>query len=144
MAWDLVSYPDESDYRSHFARVYCAGTVATHDGIEVRFRKSQFDHCFFESSKRDGTKDTFSTKRAERIDWIVATLQDPTAHLLAGWDQRTRTYDHTRRVTLVKGNYVVVIALKSKTEADFVTAYVMDTPASLAKLTKAPRWVPPP
>jgi hypothetical protein len=35
---------------------------------------------------------------------------------------------------------VVVIRLKSATEADFVTCYVADTPASKAKLLTSPRW----
>jgi hypothetical protein len=143
MAWELINYPDEGGYRTHFERVYCGGTVQTHDWIQVRFRKRQFDHCFFESSRRNGIKDTFSAKRAARVDWIKETLLDSSALQLAGWDSFNRTYDHSRRVALVKGNYVVVISIKSKSEADFVTAYVMDTPASLSKLTKAPKWVPP-
>jgi len=47
-------------------------------------------------------------------------------------------------VALVKGNYVVVIALTKDKRATFITAYVMDTPTSLKKLTAAPPWVPPP
>ncbi|TAE90747.1 MAG: hypothetical protein EAZ81_08905 [Verrucomicrobia bacterium] len=144
MTWKLVNYCDENDYRAHFVRVYCSGPINTHDGIAVRFRRDQFDHCFYESTRRNGIKDQFSGVRAERIDWIKATLEDPSACQLAGWDAQKRRYDHNRRVALVKGNYVVVISLKSKTTANFVTAYLMDTPASLQKLTKAPKWVPPP
>jgi hypothetical protein len=143
MSWTMVKYGTEAEYRQHFEKVYCQGSLNTADGISVRFRKEKFEHCFFESSKRDGNKDTFSQLRAERVDWIKETLADGTADLKAGWDSKKKCYDHTRRVSLVKGNYVVVIALTGKKSADFVTAYVMDTPASLTKLTAAPAWKPP-
>jgi hypothetical protein len=71
----------------------------------------------------------FSTKRAERIDWIKAALEDPHSERYEGWDKQRKRYDPSRRVTLVMGNYVVVIALKGQQRADFVTAYVADTPA---------------
>jgi hypothetical protein len=60
----LVQYSTEAEYRSHYENVYCCGPITTFDGIKVRFRKEQFDHCFFESSKRDGSKDQFSLLRA--------------------------------------------------------------------------------
>lgn len=144
MSWALVNYATEAEYRSHFDATYCRGTLPTFDGYTVRFRKSDFDHCFFESSKRNGIKDTFSTARAERVDWIAATLADQTAQLKAGWDAQSRSYNHRRRVALVRGNYVVVIALTGPKMATFVTAYVVDTPASLQKLRAAPSWKPPP
>ncbi len=31
----------------------------TFDGIKVFFSKDKFDHAFFESTKRNGVKDTF-------------------------------------------------------------------------------------
>lgn len=144
MSWALVQYATQQEYRLHFERACCSGPIMTHDGIAVRFRKSDFDHCFFESSRRNGVKDVFSTQRAARVDWIKAALQDPSAVLKAGWDRKKRRYDHQRRVVLVRGNYVIVLALTGKQTADFVTAYVMDTPESLKKLTAAPAWKPPP
>ena len=144
MSWALVTYATEVEYRQHFETKYCQGPLATFDGYLVRFRKDQFDHCFFESSQRDGSKDAFSPLRAERMDWIAETLADPTAQLKTGWDSKKRCYNHDRRVALVKGNYVVVIALTTGKKATFITAYVMDTPRSLQKLAAAPTWVPPP
>lgn len=145
MTWPpLLTLATEDEYRRHFETTYCGGTLPTFDGFSVRFRRRDFDHCFFESSRRDGKKDTFSPKRSERMDWIKATLADPTAKLKAGWDATKRRYDHTRRVALVQGNYVVVITFTGAKSADFVTAYVMDTPASLQKLAAAPAWKPPP
>jgi len=139
MSWALVSYATEAEYRAHFEATYCQGPVPTFDGYNVRFRKADFDHCFFESSLRNRVKDTFSLPRAERINWIAETLADASAQLKAGWDRDSRRYRKDRRVALVKGNYVVIIALKGGKLADFVTAYVMDTPESLKKLKALPR-----
>lgn len=142
----LVHHASEDDYRKHFERVYCRRPVETFDGIKVRFRKGQFSHCFFESSRRDGNKDAFSPQRAERIDWIKATLQDPDAELYVGWDKARKRYDRSRRVALVQGNYVVVIRITGKAKADFVTAFVGDTPrprggkTSVEQIRGGPRW----
>ena len=136
----LRTFADEAACRAHFESVYCAGTIAAFDGIQVRFRKSHFDHCFFESSQRNQVKDTFSDLRAQRVDWIQAALQDPAAELYEGWDRTRKRYDKARRVCVVCGNYVVVIALTGSATADFITAYVADTANSLAKIRTSPRW----
>lgn len=143
----LVSYTTEFEYRAHFERVYCQGAIATFDDIAVRFRKRDFDHCFFESSRRDGTKDSFSTARAERIDWIQATLQDSNSELYQGWDKKKKSYDRSRRVAVVMGNYVVIIAITGVDKADFVTAYVANTPETVGrpittidKIRRSPKW----
>jgi hypothetical protein len=123
----LLRLATEADYRKHFENSYCRGVITTFDGIAVRFRKQNFDHCFFESSHRDRVKDKFSTRRAERLDWIKVALADPTSERYWGWDRQNKRYDYSRRVTVVMGNYVVVIVLKGDKTADFVTAYVADT-----------------
>lgn len=65
MYCELVHYETIDDYRLHFERVYCRRPIRTFDGIDVRFRKSSFDHCFFETvTVKD---DTWSPRRAERI-----------------------------------------------------------------------------
>lgn len=136
----LCNLPSETEYRQRFEATYCQGTIATFDGIEVRFRKSDFDHCFFESTQRNGIKDQFSVKRSERIDWIKAALEDPDADLYVGWDKSRRRYDHRRRVCLVSGNYVVVIVITGNLKADFITAYVADTGRSLRMIRASPIW----
>ena len=138
----LLKLADEAAYRARFEAIYCAGAVTTFDGIAVRFQKRDFDHCFFESSKRNRIKDTFSQLRAERLEWIAVALQDTAADRFQSWDRATKTYDKTRRVTLVCGNYVVVIALTGAMSARFITAYVADTPRTLAKLKTSPKWTP--
>lgn len=107
----LVRYEAEEEYRQHYEQIYCKGPIKTFDGITVRFDKSMFDHCFFESSRRDTNKDTFSVKRGERIDWIKAALQDPSSEKYVGWDRKKKRYNNKRRVTIVMGNYVVIIQL---------------------------------
>lgn len=124
----LVILTDEADYLARFHNMYCCGPIITFDGIAVRFRKHQFAHCFYESSQRNKIKDVFSVLRAERIDWIKAALVDPASERYWGWDSDKKQYDQMRRVTVVMGNYVVVIMLTGATTADFVTAYVADTP----------------
>lgn len=129
----LVSYASEAEYQKHFEDVYCKEPIATFDGIPVRFRKRDFHHAFFESV-RGGHDNLFSTKRAERIDWIKKTLQDPNADRYQGWDKKNKKYDKSRRVTVVMGNYIVVIVVRqNKRTGDqtghFITAYVADTPA---------------
>ena len=138
----LVSYGTAAEYRAHYERVYCQGAVTTFDGIGVRFRKGLFDHCFYESTRRNQVKDKFSNQRAERIDWIKAALQDANAELYVGWDGKRKRCDPSHRVALVVGDYVVVIRLSGNQTAQFVTAYVADSASTLAKIKGSPKWVP--
>jgi len=75
-----------------------------------------------------------------RLDWIKVALEDVESERYQGWDRQHKCYDTRRRVTLVMGDYVVVIALKSDTEADFITAYVADSSRTLAQIRKSPKW----
>ena len=76
------------------------------------------------------------------MDWIKAALQDANADRFVGWDRAAKTYVKHRRVTLVCGNYAVVIGLTGANKANFITAYVADTPSSLAKIKASPKWTP--
>jgi len=136
----LVKYGNPEDYRAHFERVYCQNTIPTFDGIQVRFRQNRFEHCFYESTRRNKIKDQFSSLRAERIDWIKAALQDPNADLYVGWDSRRRRHDRTHRVAVVVNDYVVIIRLTGQQKSDFVTAYVADSQSTIARITKSPKW----
>lgn len=140
-----MPYPDfrifgsEKECRDHFHATYCVDAVLTFDNISVRFRKQMFDHCFFESSMRNGTKDRFSQLRAERIDWIYAALRDTGAELFVGYDSARKREDPSRRVALVQANYVVVIALIDRANAVFVTAYVADY-NTVGKIRRSSKW----
>jgi len=141
----LVKYKTVDEYRTHYEAEYCQGPIATFDSIAVRFRKQRFDHDFFESSKRDKQKDVFSPIRAERIDWIKRALQDSKAVLCEGWDSKKKRYSKKCRVAVVQGNYVVVIRMTGKGggTADFVTAFVADSPenpSTIDKILGSPKW----
>lgn len=143
----LITFASEVDCRIHFEQVYCKAPIGTFDGIMVRFKKKKFEHCFFESSRRNKIKDRFSPARAQRIDWIKATLEDPHSELYEGWDSDKKCYDRSRRAAIVMGNYVVIIAFTGPGTADFVTAYVADTPATpsrplttIDKIRRGPKW----
>lgn len=40
-------------------------------------------------------------------------------------------------------DFVVVIRMKSATEAEFVTCYVADDPDTKAKILSSPKWISP-
>jgi len=134
----LVSYQTIDEYRAHFEKVYCRGPIVTFDGIPVRFRKRDFDHAFFES--RTTKDDTFSPQRSQRIDWIQATLLDPDSERYVGWDKKKKRYDHQRRVAVVKGNYVVVIAINKDGAGRFITAYLADSSRTVGLIRQGPKW----
>lgn len=138
----LVHYETVEEYRRHYENSYCRGIVQTFDGIRVHFAAEKFAHVFYESSARDGTKDSFSPVRAQRIDWIKATLEHPGADLFEGWDKKTQRYDGTRRVAVVYEDFVVVVAISLKHDnslkANFVTCYQADN--SIGKIRKSPPW----
>lgn len=55
-------------------------------------------------------------------------MQDPTSERYIGWDRRRKRYDKSRRVTIVMGNYVVVIRLTGPKKANFFSKYSIDMP----------------
>lgn len=97
---------------------------------------------FYESTARNGIKDVFSPVRAQRIDWVKATLEHPTAALFEGWDKTLRQYDATRRVAVVYEDFVVVVVMSLKLDgslkANFVTCYQADN--SIGKIRTSPVW----
>ena len=134
----LVHYDSETQYRKHFEHAYCNREIITFDNIPVRFRKSDFDHAFYESRK---TKDdTFSSKRAKRIDWIKAALEDPNSECYVGWDNKRKKADRRRRVVLVMKNYVVVVGISGKCSGRFITAFVADSGRTVQMIRKNPKW----
>lgn len=138
----LLEYETEAEYRAHYNSVYCKGEITSFDGIVVYFRANKFDHAFFESTLRDGRKDKFSFARAQRLDWIKATLEHPEADLYMGWDKWKRRYDPSRRVSVIYEDFVVVIEIRQtkakKLKGNFVTCYKADN--SIDKIRSSPEW----
>ena len=138
----LVCYDKIEKYREHYEHVYCRSIIQTFDGIRVYFKPYRFDHVFYESTARDGRKDLFSRIRAERIDWIKATLQNPEADLFQGWDKKRRQYSPHRRVAVIYESFVVIVAMRLKRnnelKAEFITCYQAEN--SIGKIKSAPVW----
>lgn len=147
-----MSYPtllilkDQDDYKKYWMKNYCQQGIKTFDGIVVFFRQKDFEHAFYESVNQKD--DTFSVKRAERMGWIAAALKDSKSQLYVGWDSQKKRCDSQRRVAIVMGNYVVVIAISKKMpkQAKFITAFVADTPSrpgrpsTIEQIKRGPKW----
>ena len=140
----VVKDHTEEDLRRIWSEEYCRKVIKTHDGIRVHFYDSNFDHAFFESSVRNGSsrksksKDVFSPQRASRMMWIKDVLADKQAKMYVGYDSKVKGYTRSKRVSVVKGNYVVVIQLYKEDHARFITAYVADN--SISKIIAGPEW----
>lgn len=138
----LVHYATAAEYRAHYEQTYCRGIIHTFDGIRIYFAATKFGHVFYESTARDGRKDRFSMVRAQRIDWIKATLEHPQAMLFEGWDSKARQNDASRRVAVVHEDFVVVVAMGLKQggslKANLVTCYQADN--SIGKIKGSPVW----
>jgi len=133
----------EADYRRHFEQKYCVRPLLTHDGIRVRFVREDFDHAFFESSSStQPDKSLFSLNRAERIDWIEATLQDGNASLHCGWDSSKKREDPNRRVAIGNGDYVVVIQTVRSGNARFITAFPASN-STVQRISGSRQWQQP-
>lgn len=130
--------------REVWRKSYCDGQVITiYGGIIVRFYEDTFEHAFYESERGRGIKKTiFATLRAERIHWIKDALLDENAVHKQGWDSKRGKLNPKRRVTIVQGNYIVVIDHIGIATAKFITAYLVDNPTKLTKILEAPNWNP--
>jgi len=139
----LLDYKTVIEYKRHYESRYQRGHIVTFDGIRVYFKPQKFGHAFYENSqRRKGPKDEFSMTRAQRMDWIKAALENPDAELLKGWNPKEKRYDDERRVSVVYGDFVVVIELSLNREGqlkgNFVTCYVADN--SIEKIKASPKW----
>jgi len=139
---DLLIYENEREYLAYYRKEYCRKGVVTFDGIRVHFRETRFFHAFYESINRDGRKDRFSKIRAQRMEWIRATLENADSDLFQGWDKNKSRYDPGRRVCVVYEDFVVVLEMRLRAnrelKGEFVTCYQADN--SIGKIKKSPRW----
>ena len=133
----------EEELRELWRQEYCRQVIHTHDGVRVKFYDSNFDHAFYESSDRRQSankkkhKDILSPVRLSRMLWIKDVLADPDAEMFDGYESKTRKYNSNKRVSVVKGNYVVVIEMQKGGHATFITAYVADN--SIEKIKQSPK-----
>ena len=134
----LVRYASEQEYRRHFIEKYCKRQIITFDDIPVRFNNKDFAHAFYESGS-NLKNNLFSVVRAQRIDWIEVALLDANAELYYGWDADKKRVDTTRRVALVKKNYIVIIQIMKSGKARFITAFVANNYRTLLKIKQYPK-----
>ncbi|GGE47774.1 hypothetical protein GCM10011360_38700 [Primorskyibacter flagellatus] len=138
----FLNLPDEAAYRAHYETTYVRSRITTHHGIPVYFQKDKFDHAFYEATNRDGVKNQFSMPRAQRMNWIVATLNAPAADWYQGWITPRKQYDPSRSVAVAYGDFVVVLRFSAKQNGDlkanFVTCYDADN--SIGKIRQSPAW----
>lgn len=136
----VLNLADQAAYQNHYVATYCGGPIITHDGIPVYFDRHTFYHAFFETvTFKD---DTFSTVRAQRMDWIRLTLQDAGADRFQGWNKKKKTYEPHRRVEVVHEDFVVVLQISRKQNGQlkgkFVTCYQADN--SIGRIRQSPLW----
>ena len=60
------------------------------------------------------------------------------ADLYVGYESKTKSYTRSKRVAVVKNNYVVVIQIYADKKAKFITAYVADE--LIDKIKNGPKW----
>lgn len=134
----LVYYDNECYYREHYKRHYCRQAIYTSDGIRIFFDANRFEHAFYEGEG----KWEFSPVRAQRIDWLAATLSNPSSNLYQGFIKRTNQYDPGRRVAVVFEDFVVVVSLSMRKDetlkGKFITCYQADR--SIDKIRQSPEW----
>jgi len=140
----LVHFSTEGEYRVHYELKFCRDSLLTFDDIPVRFRIRHFDHCMFESNRRNGVKDRFSQRRAQRMDWIRATLINLNSNPRQGWDAKNNCIDPNRRVAVLFERFVVVIRCwwkdTEKLEAEFVTCFIADDEEIIRLIRAKPKW----
>ena len=142
---ELLVFHDhtEQEFRDLWSQEYCRKLIKTHDGIRVHFYDNNFNHAFYESSQRNQSgrkksKDILSPRRLARMMWIKDVLTDPEAEMYVGYDSASQSYTQSKRVSVVKNDYVVVIQIYKEKEARFITAFNADN--SIDKIKMGPRW----
>ena len=133
----------ESDFRRIWKDEYCdiSNPIYTFDDILVKFYEDMFDHAFYEShNKKQADKSILSLNRCQKMLWIKDALKDPTAIIKKGWLKRYKSYTNSRRVAIVKDNYVVIIVITDEKKAKFITAYEVNEEENLQKILNSPDW----
>lgn len=136
----LLNLASKDEYCKYFEENYCRQVIFTFDKIRVMFPKGAFNHAFYKSSsRRENKKDLFSEERAQRMPWIKVALADASAELYCGWDNKRKCVVKNRRVCIVVRDYVVIIQMKNKDKAFFISAFIADQQA-LNKIRLNEKW----
>ena len=131
----LLSFKSVQAYQKYYKRTYCGREINTHDGIRVYFKPSRFDHAFFEHGQ-------FAWARAQRMDWIEATLKCRRSECYQGWDRRTKRYVANRRVNVAFDYFVVILEFLLRgngLKGNFVTCYPAHAKTQ-RMISRSPWW----
>lgn len=149
---ELLKLGDEDSYRSWWIS-NVAGKIELPilgiGTIPIFIESKIFDHACFESSHRDGRKDTFSLTRAQRINRIVPMIRsggNGEYTFLRGYDKSRRCETSTRLAIVdEKDSFIVIISFfrpkKQNTfrlKGDFRTCYVADN--SIKSIMRSRKW----
>ncbi len=137
----LIFLNNEQAYKNYFCNKYCAPgcIIRSFDGITVKFFDYQFKHAFFKSTnRRNPQKDCFDMRRAQRIDWIKYVIENSNMENY----KRIMPNRKSRRIMLDSSTkYAVIIQIENNKQfARFITAYLVDSSAALAKMRSNPAW----
>lgn len=143
----MIELKTIEEYRNYYHANLCATQIQCHLGFPILFRRDNFEHAFYESTRGTAVKtNIFSFERAARMDEIAPALRGNIENVAwkAGWDRKKKAYSSPNRVCLTSADLAIVLnisrdASKRIKLGKFVTAY----PAgdhTLSKLKAAPVW----
>lgn len=75
---EFIILDNESQYRLEFIKVYCSGQKFILRGFNVNFLENDFDHIFSEPTEGENNARAFSKRRAKRLMFIKALLEEDT------------------------------------------------------------------
>ena len=136
----LLVLADEGWYRRAFEATYSdCSPLQTHDGMQVRFYPSDFDHAFFCDTDRHGNAipPVFDRERGEHLHWIAACLSDPT---LSSYRRVMENGDVRRLILVPSEPYLVVLRGVIGPASRFCTAYVVKSASALSRIQGNPPW----
>ena len=136
----MLHLPDEDAYRQRFLEEYCAlSPLLMHDHMRVAFYPECFDHAFFQDTERGGRPITpvLSRERAERLLWIARCLSDSA---LPNYRRAMGEREVRRLILVPEESYVVVLRAVKGMTSKFLTAYVVGSATTVAKIRGNPPW----
>ena len=136
----FLEFETPEEYEKYFLDNYCKKPIDTFDGFTIWFKHTDFFHAFYESSIITH-KGEFSKDRASRMSWIKQVLTNKDCILKKGYDKEKKEFTDDRRVTVVFGDYVLIIGInRKKRKGFFITTFVANE-ETLDKIIRGPDWV---
>lgn len=134
-----IEYQSRKAYRETYITSGNFGLHKTHDGDNVKFWESRFEHAFYRPKNFhvSNVKAVLDKPRVERIMWIKEVIGGKIPNS-ACWLLKQNLIK--RLYTVVPKGYVVWLEYKGEREWTFSTAYVT-TPQQIHKYTRGERLI---